>query len=361
MLHVRKAQMLHPLEHGPVDRLGVVDKGPGLRLQVALAADLQEGPGQHLPRRVAEQGAVHIDAADERGLVQAQHVGGGATQGMARGGYAPVKVDPRAPGLPRVPNGVQSVQLPFVDPADDELAIVLLQLVEPLGQLPVSALGVGQLEGLHHAAPKGIILLFGELPIEKEAGAVVQLRAAGVVGMAHGHDHVALGGKLDAQKRVALPIGGQAVVIDHQREPAALDPRRVGVAFGHVVPSRGPLAVADGHMEGFFETLGHVPGHVGGSVHARHGFRLHRVVDPDRDASFGAGGSKLLPVGVYREGGGADGVWTGGCRSLVHMVALDSKQMAPKRHFHFDYFVSPPRPSAAMPSAGPARALRRAR
>ena len=318
VLHVGEPKMLHVFEDGAVDRPGVVHERPGLRLDVSLAADLQKGLFEHLARGVAEQSAVQIDAADEIRMIQAQHVGHGPAQGMAGGPYAGAPVDTVAEGLLGVFNGVQGVLLPFGHPAQDELAVSLLQRVELLGQLPVGALGMGQLQGLQHAAPQGIVLLLGKLSVEKDAGAVVQLRAAGVVGMAHGQDQVALGDQLQAQEGIALPVGGQTVVEHHQREPTALYPGRVRVALGQVVPGRLPLVVGDGYVDGLLKALCHVSGHVAGLVQAGDGFLAGRVVDPDRDAPPGAGGAKLLPVGIDRVCGGADGIWAGGQGPLVH-------------------------------------------
>ena len=163
VLHIREPQMLHPLEHSAVDRLGVIYECSGLRLDVCLAADLQEGRMQDLPLGFSEQGPVQIDPANEFGIIQAQGIGCGSAQGMARCRDAAAKVDEIAVLLPGVSDGVQGVLLPGQDPADDELAVAPLQLVEPLRQLPVIALRMGQPNGLDHAAQKGIVLLFGEL------------------------------------------------------------------------------------------------------------------------------------------------------------------------------------------------------
>ena len=129
--------------------------------------------------------------------------------------------------------------------------------------------------------------------------------------MAHGQDQVALGDQLQAQEGIALPVGGQAVVEHHQREPAALHPGRVRVALGQIVPGSLPLVVGDGHVDGLLKALRHVSGHVAGLVQASDGFLAGRVVDPDRDAPPGAGGAQLFPVGIDRVCGGADGIWAG--------------------------------------------------
>ena len=109
--------------------------------------------------------------------------------------------------------------------------------------------------------------------------------------MAYGEDHVPLGGELDAEEGIALPIGGQSVIENHQREGGALYPRGIGIALRHVVSGGFPLVIGDGHMDGLAQAFRHVPGHIAGPVHARNGFLLHRVIDPDRNASFGSGRS----------------------------------------------------------------------
>ena len=81
--------------------------------ETALVEESVDGLLQHLPRGIAERSAVHIHAANEFGMIEAQDVGDGPAQGMTGHRDAASKVDPITVLLLCVFNGIQRILLPF--------------------------------------------------------------------------------------------------------------------------------------------------------------------------------------------------------------------------------------------------------
>ena len=283
---------------------------------IVFAAQLQEGLRQHVPGVIPEEASVHIDPAGEIRVSRREGIGRVPAHGVAGNAHAPGKVDQLAEVLFGVCQGDFIVFHPLGEPIHHIPAVFALVFVEPPGLLLLRAAGLHQLVHGKDAAQHGPVHLPGDPLCGEEGGPVVEFRAHALQGMGHGDHRVSVGGQLDAQEGIPLPVGEIGVVEQDEGEPFPGDGLRADIALRK--PRLGVLFEVRRHLEGTLIAPEHVFREGGRLRKALDALLPRRIVHPAGYAAHGPRGQRFFPHVLHRKGEGADGVLPRGLRRTCH-------------------------------------------